>query len=71
VALYRFLFAPVLLAVAVLTTSPRRAPHPPPAPPELTAVASPALVPAHARDHGPVREPSRVGPSHPGSVPAR
>jgi hypothetical protein len=26
VALYRFLFAPVLLAVAVLTTTPRRAP---------------------------------------------
>ena len=62
-ALYRFLFAPVLLAVAVLTTSPRRAPqHAPPSRPQ--AVEAPAMAaPAHA----PARE-SRVGPSRPGSV---
>jgi hypothetical protein len=71
VALYRFLFAPVLLAVAVLTTSPRRA-HPPaasPAPVPVQAHGAPGpllTVPAHA----PARV-ARVGPSHPGSVPVR
>jgi hypothetical protein len=64
VALYRFLFAPVLLAVAVLTTSPRRA-APPPAPrAQVAAVVGPATAaPAHA----PTRA-SRVGQSHPGTV---
>ena len=63
-ALYRFLFAPVLLAVAVLTTSPRRAPQPQHAPLfKPQAAEAPAMsAPAHA----PVRT-SRVGPSHPGS----
>lgn len=63
-ALYRFLFAPVLLAVAVLTTSPAprsRAPHPAP-PPEVVETAA-VLGPAHAPGGG-----VRVAASHPGSV---
>jgi hypothetical protein len=64
VVLYRFLFAPVLLAVAVLTTSPARRASPAPRPPHRAAPAdvAPAFSP---RD--PARDP-RVGPSHPGSV---
>jgi hypothetical protein len=66
-ALDRFLFAPVLLAVAVYTTPPRRAEPPasqvpvpaPAAPGSLTTVSAHALAPVR---------PLRVGPSHPGSV---
>jgi hypothetical protein len=61
VALYRFLFAPVLLAVAVLTTSPRRAVPPAPhvaAAPQLTAVPT---------AHTPERAPRAVS-SHPATV---
>jgi hypothetical protein len=54
-ALYRFLFAPVLLAVAVLVASRDRSAAPPPAPAHVvgaslqasTAVAAP--IPAHVR----------------------
>ncbi len=59
--LYRFLFAPALLAVAVLTTSPRRAP---PAPAPVAAEHHVALVSAH---EAPVRA-ARALPSHPASV---
>jgi hypothetical protein len=65
VALYRFLFAPVLLAVAVLTSSPRRAQpaaHVAPVrPPAVEAPAMAARTPASTQD-------SRVAPSHPGTV---
>jgi hypothetical protein len=64
VALYRFLFAPVLLAVAVLTTSPRRAQPPPAAPAEARTTAGAVMT---APAHGPARV-SRVGGSHPGTV---
>jgi hypothetical protein len=62
VALYRFLFAPVLLAVAVLTTSPRRV-APQPAPP---AAAAPrlTLVPT---SHAPGRAPRALS-SHPATA---
>jgi hypothetical protein len=66
VALYRFLFAPVLLAVAVLTTSPHRAPA-------RTAAAAAHPTPAATRPTvGPApRAPSGVAravASHPSAV---
>jgi hypothetical protein len=62
VALYRFLFAPVLLAVAVFTTSPKRAPQPRTAP-QVQAVMGPRTTATRAP-----AAPSRVAPSRPGSV---
>jgi hypothetical protein len=64
VALYRFLFAPVLLAVAVLTTTPRRAP--------VRAAAAAHVSEAGRTSVGPApRAPSgtaRVIASHPSAV---
>ena len=61
--LYRFLFAPVLLAVAVLTTGPRRSP-PAPRPAAAERVRAAPGVPG---THAPARA---VGPrSHPATVP--
>jgi len=51
VVLYRFLFAPVLLAIAVLFASPSRAPSPPPREPRTT-VAKAAAGPEAAAARG-------------------
>jgi hypothetical protein len=64
VTLYRFLFAPVLLAVAVLTSGPRR---PPPPTATRPAVAEPAPSSGVSASHGPARA---LRPrSHPATVP--
>jgi hypothetical protein len=66
VVLYRFAFAPVLLAIAVLTTSPRRVthPHPAAAPPGEATAAQIAPLPA---SHAPARA-ARAVSSHPATV---
>jgi hypothetical protein len=64
VALYRFLFAPVLLAVAVLTTSPRRVAPPVPAARGDATAQRLAITPT---SHVPDRA-ARAVSSHPATV---